>query len=77
MRARLPDREGFITRDGVRVAFEIFGHGDLTLLLIPATPNAETVAATPGPSISSPYRLHHAFIGGDLASRQLSTPTGV
>jgi len=38
MRARLPDREGFITRDGVRIAYDIFGHGDLALLLIPAAP---------------------------------------
>jgi pimeloyl-ACP methyl ester carboxylesterase/predicted glycosyltransferase len=38
MRARLPDREGVITRGGVRVAFEIFGHGELALLLIPASP---------------------------------------
>ncbi|HEX7996508.1 MAG TPA: alpha/beta fold hydrolase, partial [Streptosporangiaceae bacterium] len=38
MRARLPDREGFIQRDGLRVAFEIFGNGDPTLLLIPASP---------------------------------------
>jgi len=28
MRARLPDREGVIQRGGVRVAFEIFGHGN-------------------------------------------------
>jgi pimeloyl-ACP methyl ester carboxylesterase len=38
MRARLPDREGVIQRDGVRVAFEVFGHGEPALLLIPASP---------------------------------------
>ena len=38
MRARLPDREGVIQRSGVRVAFEIFGHGGPALLLIPASP---------------------------------------
>ena len=38
MRARLPDREGVITRGGVRVAFEVFGHGGPALLLVPASP---------------------------------------
>ncbi|HEY2764700.1 MAG TPA: alpha/beta fold hydrolase [Pseudonocardiaceae bacterium] len=38
MRARLPDREGVIERDGVRVAFEIFGNGEPALLLVPASP---------------------------------------
>src|SRR2546430_17652206 len=38
MRARTPDREGVVQRDGVRVAFEIFGHGGPALLLIPASP---------------------------------------
>src|SRR5689334_25125114 len=38
MRARLPDREGVVTRDGVRVGFEVFGHGEPSLLLIPASP---------------------------------------
>jgi pimeloyl-ACP methyl ester carboxylesterase/predicted glycosyltransferase len=38
MRAQLPDREGVITRGGVRVAFEVFGHGEPAVLLIPASP---------------------------------------
>ncbi|MGN6680367.1 MAG: alpha/beta fold hydrolase, partial [Streptosporangiaceae bacterium] len=38
MRARLPDREGFVQRNGDRVAYEIFGDGDSALLLIPASP---------------------------------------
>jgi pimeloyl-ACP methyl ester carboxylesterase len=38
MRARTPDREGVVQRDGVRVAFEVFGHGEPALLLIPASP---------------------------------------
>jgi pimeloyl-ACP methyl ester carboxylesterase len=38
MRARLPDREGVIQRNGVRVAFEVYGHGEPALLLIPASP---------------------------------------
>ena len=38
MRARLPDREGVITRGGIRIAFEVFGHTDPGLLLVPASP---------------------------------------
>src|SRR5215467_12080884 len=38
MRARSPDREGAVQRGGVRVAFEVFGHGEPTLLLIAASP---------------------------------------
>jgi len=35
-RARLPDEEGFVERDGVRVCWERHGDGDPTLLLLPA-----------------------------------------
>jgi pimeloyl-ACP methyl ester carboxylesterase/predicted glycosyltransferase len=38
MRARTPDRAGVVERDGVRVAFEVFGHGEPALLLVPASP---------------------------------------
>jgi len=38
MRARQPERQGTIQRDGVRVAVEVFGHGTPALLLIPASP---------------------------------------
>src|SRR5256885_633555 len=38
MRARQPERQGTIQCDGVRVAFEVFGHGTPALLLIPAAP---------------------------------------
>ena len=36
MRARLPDGEGFVERDGVKVSYEVFGHGDPTIVLMPA-----------------------------------------
>jgi pimeloyl-ACP methyl ester carboxylesterase len=36
MRARLPDADGFVERDGVRVFYEVFGDGDPTILLMPA-----------------------------------------
>ena len=34
-RARYPDVEGFVERDGVRVAYEVYGEGDPTMLLMP------------------------------------------
>ena len=36
MRAREPDKAGHVVRDGVRVAYEIFGSGAPTLLLLPS-----------------------------------------
>ena len=36
MRAKLPDQEGFIERDGVKVHYEIYGEGEETLLFLPA-----------------------------------------
>jgi pimeloyl-ACP methyl ester carboxylesterase len=35
MRARYPDAEGFVARDGVKVFYEVFGDGDPTVLLMP------------------------------------------
>ena len=35
MRARYPDREGLIERDGVPIAWELYGEGERTVLLIP------------------------------------------
>jgi pimeloyl-ACP methyl ester carboxylesterase len=35
-RARYPDEEGFVERDGVRVFWERYGHGDPTILFLPA-----------------------------------------
>jgi pimeloyl-ACP methyl ester carboxylesterase len=35
MRARYPDVEGFIERDGVRVAYEVYGEGEVTILFVP------------------------------------------
>ncbi len=36
MRARQPDAEGYVERDGVKVGYEVFGDGTPTLLLLPA-----------------------------------------
>ena len=34
-RARYPDEEGFVTRDGVRTFYEVYGEGKTTVLLLP------------------------------------------
>ncbi len=34
-RARYPDAEGFVERDGVRVFYEVYGEGETTILLLP------------------------------------------
>jgi pimeloyl-ACP methyl ester carboxylesterase/predicted glycosyltransferase len=34
-RARYPDREGYVERDGVRIFYEVYGEGEPTLLLLP------------------------------------------
>src|SRR5215472_9282142 len=35
MRAREPDRSGYVTRDGVNVYYEVYGDGAPTFLLLP------------------------------------------
>ena len=35
MRARLPDSDGLVTRDGVKLAYEIYGDAPDTMLFIP------------------------------------------
>src|ERR687884_1300757 len=34
-RARYPDVEGFVERDGVRVFYEVYGEGEPTVVLLP------------------------------------------
>ena len=34
-RARYPDEEGYVERHGVRVFYEVYGHGDPTILFVP------------------------------------------
>ena len=34
-RARYPDREGYVERDGVRIFYEVYGSGEPTILLLP------------------------------------------
>jgi len=34
-RARYPDEEGYVERDGIRVFYEVYGHGEPTVFLLP------------------------------------------
>ena len=36
MRARMPDQEGYVDRDGVKLHYEISGHGPDTIVFVPA-----------------------------------------
>jgi len=38
MRAKLPEQEAFVERDGVKIHYEVYGDGDETLLFMPAFP---------------------------------------
>jgi pimeloyl-ACP methyl ester carboxylesterase/predicted glycosyltransferase len=38
MRARYPDYESFVERDGVKVAYDVYGEGGRTAFLVPASP---------------------------------------
>jgi pimeloyl-ACP methyl ester carboxylesterase len=37
MRARYPDHEGYVERNEVRVHYEVFGEGELTVLFLPTS----------------------------------------
>src|SRR6201999_310072 len=34
-RARYPDQDGYVERDGVRIFYEVYGAGEQTILLLP------------------------------------------
>ncbi|HSI92909.1 MAG TPA: alpha/beta fold hydrolase [Jiangellaceae bacterium] len=36
MRARLPDRSGTVDREGVRIGYDVYGSGEIAILLLPA-----------------------------------------
>ncbi|HWL50585.1 MAG TPA: alpha/beta hydrolase, partial [Acidimicrobiia bacterium] len=55
MRARHPDAEGFVEREGVRLGYEVFGEGDRTLLLLPTW----TIIHTRFWKLQVPYLARH------------------
>jgi hypothetical protein len=44
MRARYPDTEGFVGRDGVKIAYEVFGSGEPTVVFAPTDPRVHSRA---------------------------------
>jgi len=38
VQARVPDSEGFVEHDGVKIHYEVYGDGDTTILLLPTWP---------------------------------------
>src|SRR5262249_32484554 len=36
MRARYPDHDGFVEREGIKIFYEVFGEGEPTVLLLPS-----------------------------------------
>jgi pimeloyl-ACP methyl ester carboxylesterase/predicted glycosyltransferase len=38
MRARQPDHQAFVVRDGVRTSYEMYGEGEPTIMLVPPSP---------------------------------------
>lgn len=58
MRARYPDREGVIDRGGVGIYYEVYGHGEPTLLLIPSAPiNHSRIWKALIPSLARRHRV--------------------
>ncbi len=58
MRAREPDTEGFVDRDGVKLGYEVFGGGPLTLLLLPTW----TIVHSRFWKAQVPYQSRHAQV---------------
>ena len=60
MRARYPDEEGYVERDGVRTVYEVYGEGQPTLLLLPdLVDRAFPLLEGPGRLSGPPLPRHH------------------
>jgi pimeloyl-ACP methyl ester carboxylesterase len=55
-RARYPDEEGYVERDGVRVFYEVYGQGEPTLLFLPTW----TIIHSRHWKLQIPYFARHA-----------------
>ena len=65
-RARYPDEEGYVERDGVRVFYEVYGDAPTTFLLFPTSPISISVAPTAtttrtNPSVIMTRRLRRSL----------------
>jgi pimeloyl-ACP methyl ester carboxylesterase len=55
-RARYPDSDGYVERDGVRVFYEVYGHGEPTVLFLPTW----TIIHSRHWKLQLPYFARHA-----------------
>jgi pimeloyl-ACP methyl ester carboxylesterase/predicted glycosyltransferase len=55
MRARYPDQEGYVERNGVKTYYEVFGEGEPTILLTPSSP----IVHSRQWKAQVPYLAHH------------------
>ncbi len=66
-RARYPDEEGYVERDGVRVFYEVYGQGEPTILLLPTW----TIVHSRHWKLQIPYLARH--FAGDHVRRRAAT----
>ncbi|MGH3049836.1 MAG: alpha/beta fold hydrolase, partial [Gaiellaceae bacterium] len=57
-RARYPDRDGFVERDGVRIFYEVYGQGARTVLLLPTW----SIVHSRHWKLQIPYLARHARV---------------
>ena len=57
-RARYPDAEGYVERDGVRVFYEVYGEGERTALLLPTW----SIVASRAWKMQIPYLARHCRV---------------
>jgi pimeloyl-ACP methyl ester carboxylesterase/predicted glycosyltransferase len=75
MRARYPDLSGFVVRDGVKVAYDVYGDGPRTVLLLPSW----SIAHSRMWKLQVPYLARHARVvtfdgrGNGLSDRPLDS----
>jgi pimeloyl-ACP methyl ester carboxylesterase len=57
-RARYPDHEGFVEREGVRVFYEVYGEGERTIVLLPTW----SIIHSRHWKMQIPYRARHCRV---------------
>jgi hypothetical protein len=80
-RARYPDEEGYVERDGVRVFYEVYGDAPTTFLLFPTSPISHSrLWKAQIPDLSRHFRVitsTHGVTGGRTGrTRPRPTRTG-
>jgi len=60
MRARQPDRQDFVERNGIKVGLELYGGGQPALLLVPAAPITHGRSWKIAPSLAGRFTVVRA-----------------